>query len=66
MSWTTEGNQVHGNALFCNAEETKHQEQIFTAVLADPDRAAGGCQLLDFMETAEKVVDARNDQGEVP
>jgi hypothetical protein len=66
MSWTTEGNQVHVNALFCNAEETKHQEQIFTAVLADPDLVAAGCQLLEFTETAEKVVDARNNQGKVP
>jgi len=66
MSWVTEGNQVHVDALFCNVEETEHQEQIFVAVLTDPDRAAAGCQLLEFTETAEKVVDTRNDQGEVP
>ncbi len=61
-----EGNQVHVDALFCNVEETEHQEQIFVAVLADPDRAAAGRQLLEFTETAEKVVDARNNQGDVP
>ncbi len=63
MGWTTESNQVHVDALFCNVEETEHEKQVFLAVLAYADQVAVGCQLLEFTERAEDVVDSRNDQG---
>jgi hypothetical protein len=63
MGWMTESDQVHVDALFCDVEEMEHEEQVFLAVLAYADQAAVGCQLLEFTEMAEEVVDSRNVQG---
>ncbi len=65
MIQLAECNQVHVNALFCIVEETKHQEQVVATGLTDAKQAAMGCQLLEFKEMAEEVVDAQHDQGKV-
>jgi hypothetical protein len=61
-----ERNQAHVNALFCNVKETKHQKQFIATGLANAKQVAMGCQLLEFAEMAEEVVDALHDQGKVP
>ncbi len=60
MGWLAERNQVHVNALFCYAEETKHQEQVGATGLADAKQATMGCQLLEFAEMIEEVGDAQH------
>ncbi len=66
MGLLEERDQVHVNALFCYVEETKHQEQVILTGLADTKQVAMGCQLPDFAEMAEGVVDTWHDQGKVP
>ena len=60
MCWFAECNEVYVNPFLGNVEELEHEEQIVPAIVTDADQAGMCGQLLEFMETAYEMVDARH------